>query len=174
MLSMSALRLGLIRAVTTLGGSAAGDCIRMHASPCLRTWQPHGQTAAGLRRSHTRAGAGSAEAGAAASSGRRALYPPLDIANRVVLVTGVWAATPATARGIMCDGNRLQRSTCSCRRERRHWRGVCVALCGGGLQAGAARAADGEAHGSAEKAAGGVQGTQDSPQLTLSSLVRTA
>lgn len=93
--------------------------------------------------------------------GRPRPYAALSLAGKVALITGAWTigAAPtaqppfAWAAGLVCLRPPLpppvpagpgQHIVCpspahhqSCRRQQRYWRGMCMALCGGRLQASA-------------------------------------
>ena len=89
MLSMGALRrcfIGVLLGLADIMDARACACMLRHASACGRsTAKQQEDTSAAMHKAVQSLPRASASAGRA----RRAVYPPLDIAKRVVLVTGV-------------------------------------------------------------------------------------
>ncbi len=94
MLSVKALR--VIGALTGIGRADPCVLARLVAPvPCLRMLQQHSCVAGSLQRGYAQATAAAPSVSRSTSSGRQPLYPPLDIAKRVVLLTGVSAPSVA-------------------------------------------------------------------------------
>ena len=93
MLSVRALR--LFGALTGLARADPSVLARQAPAPCLRTLQQHSWGVGSLQRSYAQLTQATSNTSRPAGSSRRPLYPPLDLADRVVLLTGVSVASMA-------------------------------------------------------------------------------